>query len=209
MSDEEYSVWDERALAAALLAGAAVVADAPVIVGAAPATATLGAIALLTLRGASRRRALGEPDFTIALTVPGTLLYRQLVLRVVESSCKLLRSRGGTREVSSRAAFDDEVVSAFSEAFNNVVIHGYAERAGDVRIEIAPDDRGITLRMYDTGRTFEPERVSKPQLAELPESGMGLYIMYSFMDAVSYQPGDPPDVPNVLCLRKQLEENSR
>lgn len=159
------------------------------------------ALCRITSNGAS---APEHPDFMISLTVPGTLLYRPLVLRVVESSCKLVRVRSCGALACSRAHFDDEVVSAFSEAFNNVAIHGYAGRAGDVYIEIQPDDGGITIRMLDTGKSFDPDQVEAPRLEELPESGMGLFIIHSFMDRVAYSRGDPPRTPNVLVLYKRL-----
>jgi serine/threonine-protein kinase RsbW len=149
-----------------------------------------------------------RPHFMITLTVPGALLYRQLVLRVVESSCKLARARLRPGQEQKRNEFDDEVVSAFSEAFNNVAIHGYAGRAGDVRVEIECEQDGLTIRMFDIGRSFDPSEIGKPPAEELPESGMGLYIIHSFMDRVSYLPGDPPGTPNLLVLHKRLRRGA-
>jgi serine/threonine-protein kinase RsbW len=138
----------------------------------------------------------------ITLTVPGSLLYRSLVLRVVESACRHVRARSGSG--SAHARFEDEVISAFSEAFNNLAIHGYAERPGDVRIEIDPLDDGITIRLLDTGKTFDPDLVAAPRMDELPESGMGVHIIRSFMDVVTYTPGAPPAQCNVLSMTKRL-----
>lgn len=100
--------------------------------------------------------------------------------------------------------FDSQVISAFGEAFNNIALHGYADRpCGEIAIEIdiAPDS--ITIHMADTGRTYDPFGVPAPPLERLPESGMGLYIIKSFMDSVTYSPGNPPEKPNVLCLHKR------
>jgi serine/threonine-protein kinase RsbW len=149
-----------------------------------------------------------RPDFMITLTVPGSLLYRQLVLRVVESSCKLARSNLSGGHEQKRSELDDELLSAFSEAFNNVAIHGYCERQGEVRVEIEPEHDGITIRLYDTGRSFDPDEIGKPPVEELPESGMGLYIIHSFMDVVSYHPGDPPRTPNLLVMHKRLRRGA-
>ena len=141
----------------------------------------------------------------VTLSVPGTLLYRQLVLRVVESMCKLVRTRAG--EALPRRTLDDAVVSACSEAFNNIAIHGYREQPGDVRIEIEPGELGIAISIFDRGPSFDPAEIAAPCLDELPESGMGLYIIRSFMDDVSYHPGDPPHTPNELRMYKKLEPN--
>jgi serine/threonine-protein kinase RsbW len=137
----------------------------------------------------------------IRLTVPGRLEYRTLVLRVVSAACKLV-ARDSTE-------FEQQVVSAFSEAFNNIAIHGYREQGGDVEIEIDGGDDGLTIRMLDHGARFRPELVAAPRLSELPESGMGLYIICSFMDEVTYRPGDPPRTANVLCMTKRLGPSPR
>jgi serine/threonine-protein kinase RsbW len=135
----------------------------------------------------------------IRLTVPGSLIYRDLVLRVASSACKL------TRAESDRADdFDNEVVSAFGEAFNNICIHGYAGRpAGEVEIELDIAPGVITIRVRDDGRSFDPTIAQEVPPSGLRESGMGLYIMRSFMD-LSYRSGPP----NVLCLSKRRTSSS-
>lgn len=133
----------------------------------------------------------------IRLQVPGSLEFRNLAVRVVEASCKLVTA--GTPE--ARSAFDDQVVSAFGEAFNNAAIHSYKGRpAGTVEIEIDVLPDSITLRIADYGRSFDPTQVAEPDLDALPESGLGLYIMRSFMDSLMYQAG----APNVLSMTKHL-----
>ena len=100
--------------------------------------------------------------------------------------------------------FDDKVVSAVGEAFNNVAIHAYRGRvAAAVEVEFELRAQGITIRLMDTGADFDPSRQAMPDLAKLPESNMGLYIMRSFMDEVTYSAGKPPALPNVLTLTKR------
>ena len=50
---------------------------------------------------------------------------------------------------------------------------------------------------------FDPAQVHAPDLHSLPESHMGLYIIRSCVDDVSYRRGDPPLSPNVLTLTKR------
>lgn len=133
-------------------------------------------------------------------------MYRDLVLRVVAASCKLVRRADelqdtGQDTLESHDEFEAQVISAFGEAFNNIAIHGYADHPGEVRMEIETEQDAITIRVFDDGRTFDPTRVALPQA--LPESGMGLYIIRSFMDEVTYQPGNPPRTPNMLCMKKR------
>jgi serine/threonine-protein kinase RsbW len=141
----------------------------------------------------------------VRLSVPGTLLFRDVVLRVVASFCKLVRSQAKQEPSPSRhaAEFDDKVVSAVGEAFNNVAIHAYRGRpAGNVEVELQRHDHRITVRLFDTGVGFEPSLEKMPDLATLPESHMGLFIMRSCMDTVSYSRGNPPREPNVLTMTK-------
>lgn len=141
----------------------------------------------------------------IRLSVPGSLRYRDVVLRVVACSCRLLRSMAIGKQEPSREQhqFDDEVVSAVGEAFNNVAIHAYRDLSpGAVELEIELRCDAITIRMSDTGRRFEPSVERTPDLSSLPESHMGLYIVRSFMDQVTYRPGAAA-APNVLTLTKR------
>src|SRR3954468_2917616 len=138
----------------------------------------------------------------IHLRVPGTLRYRDLAVRVVGAACKLV----GTPEESTgpirNNAWDNEVISAFGEAFNNAAIHSYdTKNPGDVHIEVDVGPTSITIRLIDYGNSFILDDVPVPDLEALPESGLGLYIIRSFMDEVKYIPG----VPNVLSMTKYLD----
>ena len=144
----------------------------------------------------------------IRLRVPGSLRYRDLAVRVVAAACKLVgRDQEGEEEaLREDRQFDAAVVSAFGEAFNNVAIHSYPKgKKGDVEVEIDVYPDHIVIRLIDYGATFDPMAVPEPDLASLPESGMGIYIMRSFMDDVTYKSGSP----NVLSMTKYLNKSSR
>ena len=150
----------------------------------------------------------------IRLSVPGTLRYRDIVLRVVASACRLLRPQRSTKQETSResevADFDDKVVSAVGEAFNNVAIHAYRGRSpGTVELELEVQPQGVTIRLSDMGKSYDPTRTPTPSLDLLPESNMGLYLMRSCMDHVSYRAGNPPQSPNVLTMSKRYPTEAR
>ena len=135
----------------------------------------------------------------IRLRVPGALKYRDLAVRAVAAACKLVGD--GDPTGSGDREFIDQVVSAFGEAFNNTAIHSYAGRPiGDLDIEIEIGDAHITIRMLDYGNSYDFLAVPTPDLDTLPESGMGLYIIRSFMDEVDYLPG----APNILSMTKRV-----
>ncbi len=144
----------------------------------------------------------------IRLSVPGTLLYRDVVLRVVASACRLIRCHPSVEQEAGHRPhvkdFDDEVVSAAGEAFNNVAIHAYGARTlGTAELEIELQHDQITIRLSDVGTGFDPDAELPPDLKTLPESHMGLLIVRSFMDEVTYRRGSPPAIPNVMILRKR------
>jgi serine/threonine-protein kinase RsbW len=129
------------------------------------------------------------------------LKYRDLAVRTVAAVCKLAYEERGPGSRRPGANFDEEVVSAFGEAFNNIAIHGYRNRpAGDVEIEMQLSLDRLTVRLIDYGNSFDPGTVPEPDLDLLPENGLGIFIIRSFMDAVAYTPGQP----NVLSMTKYL-----
>jgi serine/threonine-protein kinase RsbW len=131
-------------------------------------------------------------DRVIRLRVPGTLTYRNIAVRVVTDAAK--RVGAEEREPAHDVAddeFESQVVSAFGEAFNNIAIHGYDGAKGDVDITIDIQTDAIAIELVDGGRSFDPNMIPSPELETLPEGGMGLFIMRSFMDEVEYRPGPP------------------
>lgn len=152
----------------------------------------------------------------IRLSVPGALEFRDVAVRVVGTACRLLRPPRATTSSNPPASneplhppradftqdeFATQVVSAFSECFNNLAIHGYKDAgpADDTRIEIelCSEEGALVIRVVDSGSPFDPAGyLELPD--ELPERGMGLFIIRSFMDEVSYEKGPP----HTLTLKK-------
>lgn len=145
----------------------------------------------------------------IRLKVPCTLRYRELALRVVAEACKLVLPRRASDPREAYGDFDDQVVTSFGEAFTNVVQHGGVGPDGPpVEIEIEPHPDRLTIRLLDHGKPFDLGAVPAPDLGQMPESGMGVYIMKSWMTDVSYAPGETP-TRNVLSMTKRLGDFSR
>ena len=83
-----------------------------------------------------------------------------------------------------------------------MVLHAYegAPAPGTLEIEIDIDGESLAITITDHGQPFDLESVPKPDLDALPEAGLGLFIMRSFMDEVVYKPG-PPNVLR-MCKRR-------
>ena len=142
---------------------------------------------------------------TIRLSVPGTLRYRPIAVRVVAEAARLV-SGSAPRDPKNptvdplahdvRHPFDTAVVSAFMEIFNNVAIHAYQRKGGGIiEIEITPSKDAIIIEVKDDGRPFDIDEV--PPLPEelddesLPEGGMGIHIAKTMLDEMTYEPGPP------------------
>ncbi len=55
------------------------------------------------------------------------------------------------------------------------------------------------VELRDYGESFDLDAVATPDLDQLPESGLGIFIIKAFM-TIRYRPGRP----NVLTLSKSL-----
>ena len=148
----------------------------------------------------------------IRLTVPGTLRYRAIAVRVVAEAARLVSGsdRRDPMDMLSndvRDPFDTAVVSAFSEIFNNVAIHAYQRSGGGViELAITPGEGEILIELKDHGQTFDIDGVTpipdELDEASLPEGGMGIHIAKTMLDEVVYEPGPP----NLWRLVKRLPE---
>jgi serine/threonine-protein kinase RsbW len=153
-------------------------------------------------------------DAAIRLVVPGTLHYRNVAVRVVAEACRLVTGGGAVgatqADTSSMVdlshSFDAEFVSAFSEIFNNIVIHAYERRGGgDIEMLLAPTTTSLVVEIRDRGRSFDISAVPAPELDSLPEGGMGIHIARALVDVVDYEPGGSGAAPNVWRLIKYLQ----
>jgi len=141
-------------------------------------------------------------DATVKLSVPGSTASRGKVLEAVERACRQFTAN----QAKSADGFVNEMVSAVGEAFNNIAIHAYDDgNRRSVYVEISCDDDVVTTTLKDFGAAFRPRPHVELDLSrigprDLPESGMGMFIMRAFVDEIVYTPG----TPNVLQLRKRV-----
>jgi serine/threonine-protein kinase RsbW len=134
----------------------------------------------------------------IRIQMLGILDHRDVALRAVSAACKLVTRRP---QGPAWTEFRMQVVSAVGEAFNNIVLHGYAGRDdGVIEMEIRTRRDRIFVELRDYGSSFDPTTVPEPDFDSMPESGFGLFIIKAFMQ-ISYRPGRP----NVLTLTKTLQ----
>lgn len=138
---------------------------------------------------------------TIRLTVPGTLRFRGIAVRVVAEAARLVsgstaRDPNDPLDNDVSHPFDTAVVSAFMEIYNNVAIHAYKrEDAGTIQIAVTPSDQDLLIEILDHGQSFDIDGVAplpeELDAESLPEGGMGIHIAKTMLDEVTYEPGPP------------------
>jgi serine/threonine-protein kinase RsbW len=118
-------------------------------------------------------------------------------MRTVSAVCKL----AGSASHAQGSEFCVNLLSAVGEAYNNIVLHGYAGRTpGPIQMKIRSLAQCVMIEIRDTGFSFDPAQAPAPDLSSLPESGVGIFLMRSMVDELSYVAGSP----NVLTLVKRL-----
>lgn len=131
--------------------------------------------------------------FSVRFRLQARLEYRPLAIDLVSTLISHVSA--------ADAAFRNEMITAFGEAFNNVVAHGYPDRGdGMLAVEAEMSADKMTLRLSDDGAQVDFASVPMPDLDSLPERGMGIYMIHAMVDEVAYEAGKP----NVLSLTKRV-----
>ena len=109
------------------------------------------------------------------------------------------------------AAFSDKdsglITNGVVEALNNIIEHACKGREdGEIRLIVDVESDRLVFNVRYRG-TF-PDSLIKPKLdfdpediENLPEGGMGLYIIYKVMDSISYEPQDKETLMTMIKYR--------
>jgi serine/threonine-protein kinase RsbW len=92
---------------------------------------------------------------------------------------------------------------ALEEALVNIINYAYEGGEGEIRISCSSDDHGVFVtEITDNGHPFEMSAVPPPDLGsgvdERRIGGLGIHLMKSLMDEVSYR---REEEKNILSLR--------
>lgn len=80
---------------------------------------------------------------------------------------------------------------AVDEAVTNIIKHAYQnDTSKEINITLKFSDNQLCILLTDTGKTFEFETYELPdikkQIEQKKRGGMGVYLIHSLMDKVSY-----------------------
>lgn len=145
----------------------------------------------------------GEADGLIELKIPASSQWVRVARLTVAG-------------VASRLHFGIDAVEdiklAVAEAINNAIQHAPVAHGGapSVTITLESDENGLWISVADEGRIHGglavPEDAAKSEeqveMDDLPEGGLGLMLIRSLMDEVSYESGTHADT--VVKMFKRL-----
>ena len=108
--------------------------------------------------------------------------------------------------LDARAVYAVEM--AVDEACANIIEHAYGgEGRGDIECTCIVNNNGLTVRLRDYGRPFDPTSVLDPDLRASLEDrkprGLGFYLIHQLMDKVRFE--FTADSGNVLTMVKRKE----
>ncbi|MCL4813115.1 MAG: anti-sigma regulatory factor [Vicinamibacteraceae bacterium] len=138
-------------------------------------------------------------------------LEQRFTLHVPSSTQNLAMIRDFVGNVGVQAGLADDDVAklelAVDEACTNVIEHAHGgDRTKDVVVRAEFDEKSLRIEVVDTGHGFDPATLPEEPLPEMVahrrSGGLGLRMMKTLMDEVSYEivPGDR----NRLRLVKRL-----
>ncbi len=81
----------------------------------------------------------------------------------------------------------EDIKVAVGEACNNAVLHGKSEEeVFEIQFEVQTGR--IVIEVKDNGNGFDVDEYQAPELGELKENGLGIFIMKTLMDEVVFIP---------------------
>lgn len=134
-------------------------------------------------------------------TVPASTEY---LIEVRDFVSEHARSHGFTEKQIN------DIRLAVDEACTNIIKHAYHyDDSKQFVIEMDFRDHNVTVFIIDSGAGFDPTKYQKPdlqdQIKRKKRGGMGIYLIKSLMDEVSYSKKNDE---NVLRMKKMRNKSA-
>jgi len=132
-------------------------------------------------------------------------------LKIDSRTDRLIVVRQFVSDAAREFGFAEDDISKISlavdEACTNVIKHAYGfDKSKTLKITVVPGKDRLEILITDTGKQFDPDKISTPDMKEYlthyRKGGLGVYLMKKLMDEVDYQP--LPGGKNEVRLVKYL-----
>lgn len=135
----------------------------------------------------------------VDVIIPTQTKYLNLIGSIGEHIAKELEDFSGDREA---LAYHLNLV--LTEATANAIRHANysSDQKDNVRITIHIKENELNIKVYDHGQGFDLEAVPIPDFDHPKEGGMGIFLIRTLMDSVSYTRQEDC---NVLEIIKHLK----
>lgn len=127
---------------------------------------------------------------------------------------QLRRIREFAETELASAGFEAEahaLVLALDEAATNTIVHGYADKPGDIELTIEFEGDEVVATLLDDAPTHNPLNAPEPDLSlpleERPIGGLGVYLVKTLTDHQEHR--SRGECGNVLILRKRRMGQTR
>ena len=126
------------------------------------------------------------PHQPVSMTISSEPAHLPIVRAAIEKMCRMLHFD---------AKDADGVVLSADEALTNIIKHAYrGNNDQKIEIELSPigadNPTGLQIRLSDTGRRVDPEKIKSRDLDDVRPGGLGVHIMTECMDQVDFQQRD-------------------
>jgi serine/threonine-protein kinase RsbW len=134
----------------------------------------------------------------VDVVIPTQTKYLDLIGSIGERIAKELDNFTGDRE-----ALAYQLNLVLTEATVNAIKHACDDDLKNcVRITIHLQENELNIKVYDHGQGFDLEKVPLPDFDRPGESGMGLFLIRSFMDSVTYTKQEDYNVLEIIKYLK-------
>lgn len=104
----------------------------------------------------------------------------------------------------------EKIILAVDEACTNIIKHAYKHSPeGEIIIKVEYDKEKFSVTIIDYGISFDPEKIPLPDLQKYYRKhrvgGLGMYLMKSLMDDVTYT--SVPGKFNQVHLSKKIRSS--
>lgn len=111
----------------------------------------------------------------------------------------------------------EDLIAALTEALNNAVFHAHrGDERLPIEVRVTVDRDVMTIDVIDCGPTPLPDWALTPpdespydvaDLDNLPESGLGMYIIHKATDAVEYSVGEGRNTLRLIKRRSNRDSD--